>query len=211
MYNILLKIVLLIFMTLMFNVSYGQISGMDINKADLLIEKFQSHVDSIKLLTNRAKIYYFSDTLFKGIILTMENGNNIELDLRYINNFRGYTKLKADFENFVLIEHRGDGSGNPTQLRAINKKTSDDFWLGENLFYLDKVNEIAVYLTYTDSNTQIVIHDFLNNKLETYSTKDFRCQWFDELQVIQLNNKIFIINCFDIEGNRQELIMKRIK
>lgn len=205
-----LKIILLIFMIFISNVTYGQISERDSDKADLLKDNFQSHIDSINFLTNGAKIYYISDTLFKGIILALENRSIIELDLRYKNDFRGYTILKADFENYVLLEHRGDGSGNPTQLRVINKKTGEDYWIGEYLLYIDEINEVVIYTTYTDSFIQIVIHNFLTNKLETYPTKEIKYLSYDFLEVIQLNNNNLTIKFIDLNGNMKELKIKRI-
>ena len=171
--------------------SYGQISGTDNDKADLLIDNYRNHIDSTDQFTNGAKIFYISDTLFKGMILTLKNGDKIELDLRYKDNYRGYTELGADFENYVLIKNRGDGSGNPEQLRVINKNTGKDKWLGNYPFYLDKEKEIGVYKAYTDSSSQIVVHDFSTNKTETYPTPDTKCICCGCYEIVQFDNDDF--------------------
>lgn len=190
-------------------ISFGQISGRDIVIADLLVDDFQNHIDSINQLTSGAEILFFSDSLFKGMILTLGNGKEIELDLRYKENFRGYTELGVDFENHVLIKHRGDGSGNPAQLRVINKMTGEDNWLGNYPFYLDKVNEIAVYKTYTDSSSTIVVHDFSLGKIETYSTPDTKCLCCGCFEIVQFDNKSFTIKFVDSHDNMIEKKMKR--
>lgn len=209
--NIKMKTVLYILITLISTVSFGQISGNDSNKADLLIDNFQNHIDSTNQLTNGASIYYVSDTLLKGIILTLQNGDKIELDLRYKDNFRGYTELGADFENFVLVKHRCDGSGNPEQLRVINKKTGDDKWLGNYPFYLDKENEIGVYKAYTDSTSRIIVHDFSTDKTEIYQTPDTKSLCCGYFEIIHFDNESFTIKFVDPKDNETELKMKRKK
>jgi hypothetical protein len=206
-----MKTILHILITLISTVSYGQISGNDSDKATLLIDNFQNHIDSANQLTNGAKIFYISDTLFKGIILTLKNGNKVELDLRYKDNFRGYTELGVDFENYVLIKNRGDGSGNPEQLRVINKNTGKDKWLGNYPFYFDRENEIGVYKAYTDSSSQIVVHDFSTNQTETYPTPDTKCICCACYEIVQFDNESFTIKFVDPEDNETELKMKRKK
>jgi len=209
--NIKMKTVLYILFTLISTVSYGQISGADNDKANLLIDNFQNHIDSTDQLTNGAKIFYISDTLFKGMILTLKNGDKIELDLRYKDNYRGYTELGADFENYVLVKLRGGGSGNPEQFRVINKKTGIDKWLGDYPFYLDKENEIGVYKAYTDSSSQIVVHDFSTDKTEIYPTPDTKCICCACYEIVQFDNDVFTIKFVDPDGNETELRMKRKK
>lgn len=204
-----MKTVLNILLLLITTVSYGQISGTDSDEADLLIENFQSHIDSTDQLTNGAKIYYISDTLFKGMILTLSNGDIIQLDLRYKENKRGYTALEADFENFVLVKHRGDGSGNPEQLRVINKKTGNEEWLGNFPFYLEEENEIVVYKACTDSSSQIVVHDFSTNTTEIYPTPDTKCICCHCYEIVQFDNDGFTIKFVDPEDNETELTIKR--
>ena len=206
-----MKKVLYILLTLFSTVSYGQINETDSKKADSLIDNFQNHIDSTKQLTNSAKVFYISDKLFKGMILTLQNGAQIELDLRYKDNFRGYTELGADFENYVLIKHRGDGSGNPEQLRVINKITGEDHWLGNYPFYLDKENEIVVYKAYTESSSQIVVHDFLSERTETYPTPDTKCECCGCFEIIQFDYESFTIKFVDPEDNETELKMTRKK
>lgn len=206
-----MKTVLYILFLLITTVSHGQISGADSEKADLLIDDFQNHIDSTDQLTNGAQIFYISNTLFKGMILTLKNGDKIELDLRYKQNYRGYTEIGADFENYVLIKHRGDGSGNPEQLRVINKNTGEDKWLGNYPFYLDKENEIAVYKAYTDLSSQIVVHDFSTDKTEIYPTPDTKCICCGCYEIVQFENDGFTIKFVDPEGNDTELKIKRKK
>lgn len=206
-----LKIVLYIFFTLISTVSYGQISGNDSEKADSLIDNFQNHIDSTNQLTNGVKIFYISDTLLEGMILTLKNGDHIELDLRYKHNSRGYTEFGADFENYVLIKHRGDGSGNPEQLRVINKITGKEKWIGNYPFYLDKENEIGIYKAYTDSSSQIVVHDFSTDKTEIYPTPDTKCICCGCYEIVQFDNESFTIKYVDPKDNKIELKMKRIK
>ena len=206
-----MKTVLYILFTLISTVSYGQISGADSDKADILIDNFQNHIDSTNQLTNGAKIFYISDTLFKGMILTLKNGDKIELDLRYKDNFRGYTELGADFEKYVLVKHRGDGSGNPELLRVINKRTGEDKWLGNYPFYFDKEIEIGVYKAYKDSSSQIIIHDFSTDKIETYPTPDTKCLCCGCFEIAQFDNASFTIKFVDPEDNVTELKMKRKK
>jgi hypothetical protein len=207
--NSLIKTALYILITFISTVSFGQISGTDSDKADVLIGSFESHIDSCCQLTNGAKIYYISNSLFKGMLLTLHNGERIILDLRYLDNFQGYTALGADFENYVLVKHRGDGSGNPEQLRVINKKTGEDTWLGNYPFYLDKENEIGVYQVYTGSSSQIVIHDFSKDKTETYPTPDTKCFCCECFELILLDNESFTIRFVDLEGDTIELKMNR--
>lgn len=206
-----MKTVLYILMTFISTVSFGQISESDSEKADFLTDNFQNYIDSTDQLTNGAKIFYVSDTLFKGMILTLENGDKIELDLRYKDNFRGYTELGADFENYVLVKHLGDGSGNPEQIRVINKKTGDDKWLGNYPFYLDKKNEIGVYKAYKDRTSKIVVHDFLTNKTETYPEPDTKCICCGCFEIVQFDSESFTIKFVDAEDNTTELKMKREK
>ncbi len=211
MANIKMKTVLYILTILISTVSFGQIRTADSDKAEFLIDNFQNHTDSTKQLTNGAKIYYLSDSLFKGVILTIQNDDKIELDLRYKDNFRGYTELGADFENFVLVKHRGDGSGNPEQLRVINKETGEDKWIGNYPFYLDKENEIGVYKSYTDSASQIVVHDFSTDKTETYPTPDTKCLCCGCFEIIQFDEESFTIKFVDPKDNMVELKIKRKK
>jgi hypothetical protein len=192
-------------------VSFGQISGTDSDKADVFIDNFKNHIDSTNNLTNGARIYYVSDSLFKGMVLTLVNGDKIELDLRYKDNFRGYTEIGADFENYVLVKYRGDGSGNPEQLLVINKKTGEDQWLGNYPFYLDKENEIGVYKSYTDSSSQIVVHDFSTDKTEIYPTPDTKCICCGCYEIVQFDNDSFTIKFVDPKDNIRELKMKRKK
>jgi hypothetical protein len=96
------------------------------------------------------------------------------------------TELGADFENYVLVKHRGDGSGNPEQLRVINKNTGEDKWLGNYPFYLDKENEVGVYKAYTDSSSQIVVHDFLTDETETYPHQTLNVYAADVLKLLNL-------------------------
>ncbi|MDO6440456.1 hypothetical protein Q4534_23730 [Cyclobacterium sp. 1_MG-2023] len=206
-----MKTVLYILITLISTVSYGQISGTDSDKADLLIDNYRNYIDSTDRLTNGAKIFYISDTLFKGMILTLKNGDKIELDLRYKYNYRGYTELGVDFENYVLIKNRGDGSGNPEQLRVINKNTGEDRWIGNYPFYLDKEKEIGVYKAYTDSSSQIVVHDFSTNKTEAYPTPDTKCICCGCYEIVQFDNDDFTIKFVDPDDNETELKMKRKK
>lgn len=206
-----MKTVLYILITLISTVSYGQLSVTDSDKADLLIDNYRNYIDSTDQLTNGAKIFYISDTLFKGMILTLKNGDKIELDLRYKDNYRGYTELGVDFENYVLIKNRGDGSGNPEQLQVINKNTGEDKWLGNNPFYLDKENETVVYKAYTDSSSQIVVHDFSTNKTETYPTPDTKCICCGCYEIVQFNNDAFTIKFVDPDDNETELKIKRKK
>lgn len=206
-----MKTILYILFTLISTTSFGQISETDSDKANLLINNFQNHIDSTNQLTNDAKIYYFSDSLFKGMILTLQNGDKIQLDLRYKDNFHGYTELGADFENCVLVKYRGDGSGNPEQLRVINKITGQDEWLGNYPFYLDKKNEIAVYKAYTDSSSQIVVNNFLTNKMETYPTPGTKCVCCGCFEIVQFDNESFTIKFVDFEGKTTELKIKRKK
>lgn len=206
-----MKTVLYILFTLISTVTYAQISGTDSEKADLLIDNFQKHIDSTNELTNGAKILYISNTLFKGMILTLRNGDKIELDLRYKDNFRGYTELGVDFENYVLIKNRGDGSGNPEQLRVINKNTGKDKWLGNYPFYLDRENEIGVYKAYTDSSSQIVVHEFSTNNTETYPTPDTKCICCGCYEIVQFDTESFTIKFVDPDDNETELKIKRNK
>ncbi len=206
-----MKTVLYILITLISTVSYGQISGDDSDKATLLIDNFQNHIDSTNQLTNGAKVFYISDTLFKGMILTLKNGDKVELDLRYKDNFRGYTELGVDFENYVLIKNRGDGSGNPVRLRVINKNTGEDKWLGNYPFYLDKENEIGVYKAYANSSSQIVVHDFSTDKTEIYPTPGTKCICCGCYEIVQFDNESFTIKFVDPEDNETELKMKRKK
>ena len=206
-----MKTVLYILITLISTVSYGQLSVTDSDKADLLIDNYRNHIDSTDQLTNGAKIFYISDTLFKGMILTLKNGDKIELDLRYKDNYRGYTELGVDFENYVLIKNRGDGSENPEQLQVINKNTGEDKWLGNYPFYLDKEKEIVVNKAYTDSSSQIVIHDFSTNKTETYPTPDTKCICCGCYEIVQFNNESLTIKFVDPKDNETELKMKRKK
>ncbi len=206
-----MKTVLYILITLISTVSYGQISGKDSDRAHLLIDNFRNHIDSTNQLTNGAKIFYISDSLFKGTILTLKNGDKLELDLRYKDNFRGYTELGVDFENYVLIKNRGDGSGNPERLRVINKKTGEDKWLGNYPFYLDKENEIGVYKSYTDSFSQIIVHDFSTNKTEIYPTPATKCICCGCYEIVQFDNDGFTIKFVDPDDNETELKMKRKK
>ena len=209
--NINMKTVFYILFTFISTVSYGQISETDSDKAGFLIDNFQNHVDSTNQLTNGAKIFYISDTLFKGMILTLKNGNKIELDLRYKDNFRGYTELGADFENYVLVKHRGDGSGNPEELRLIKKKTGKDKWLGNYPFYIDKENEIGVYEAYTDFSSKIVVHDFSTDETETYPTPDTKCLCCECFEITQFDNESFTIKFNDPEDKVTELKVKRKK
>lgn len=209
--NINMKTVFYILFTFISTVSYGQISETDSDKADLLIDNFQNHVDSTNQLTNGAKIFYISDTLFKGMILTLKNGDKIVLDLRYKDNFRGYTELGADFENYVLVKHRGDGSGNPEELRVINKKTGKDKWLGNYPFYIHKENEIGVYEAYTDLSSKIVVHDFSKDETETYPTPDTKCICCECFEITQFDNESFTIKFNDPEDKETELKVKRKK
>ena len=206
-----MKTVLYILITLISTISYGQLSVTDSDKAELLIDNYRNHIDSTDQLTNGAKIFYISDTLFKGMILTLKNGDKIELDLRYKDNYRGYTELGVDFENYVLIKNRGDGSGNPEQLQVINKNTGEDKWLGNYPFYLDRENETVVYKAYTDSSSQIVVHDFSTNKTETYPTPDTKCICCGCYEIVQFNNDAFTIKFVDPDENETELKMKRKK
>lgn len=198
-------------MTFISTVSFGQINPTDSDKTDLLIDNFQNHIDSIDQLTNGAMIYYISDSLFKVMILTLQNGEKIELDLRYKYDFSGYTELGADLENYVLVKHRGDGSGNPEQFRVINKRTGNDKWLGNYPFYLDKEKEIGVYKAYTDSLPQIVVHDFSTDKTETYPTPDTKCICCGCFEIVQFDNESFTIKFVDPTDKTTELKMNRTK
>ena len=209
--NIRVKTVLGILLLVITTVSFGQISRADSEKADLLIDNFQNYIDSTEHLTNGAQIFHISDTLFKGMILTLINGDKIELDLRYKENHRGYIEIGADFENYVLVKHRGDGSGNSEQLRVINKKTGNDEWLGNYPFYLDKENEVVVYKAYIDSFLQIVVHDFLTDKTEIYKTSNIKGVCCGCCEIVQFQNDGFTIKFVDPEGNDRELKIKRKK
>jgi hypothetical protein len=206
-----MKLVFYILFAIISTVSYGQISGIDSDKADLLIDNFQNHIDSTNQLTNGAKIFYISDTLFKGMILTLKNGKKIELDLRYKDNFRGYEEVGADFEKYVLVKHRADGSGNPEQLRVINKTTGEDKWLGNYPFYIDRENEVGVYKAYTDSSSQIVVHDFLADETETYPAPGTKCLCCGCFEITQFKNDSFTIKFIDPQDNETELRIKRKK
>ena len=198
-----------ILLTLNSIVSYGQISGYDSKKGDSLINNFRNHIDSTRHLTNGAKISYISDTLFKGIILTLKNGEDIEIDLRYKNNTNGYTELGVDFERYVLLKYRGDGSGNDEQLRVISKKTGEDKWLGNYPFYLDMKSETGFYTVSTDSSSQIVVHDFMKGETETYSTPNTRCQCCGCFEVVHFDSEKFTIKFIDPEDKLIELEIKR--
>lgn len=190
---------------------FGQISISDNDQDESLIDNFQSHTDSVQQLTNGSTIYYISDSLFKGIILTLKNGAKIELDLRYKDNLRGYTQLGADFENFVLVKHRGDGSGNPEQLRVVNKITGEDKWFGNYPFYLDKDKEVVIYKTYTKDSSQIVLHDFSTNKTEEYPTPDTKCLFNGCFEVVQFDENSFTLKYDNPEHKTTLLKIKREK
>jgi len=200
---------LTVFLALITSQSFGQISDNDGNDAKLLMENYQNHIDSIRQLTNDVRIYYFSDTLFKGILLTLSNGEKIQLDLRYKDNFRGYTELGADFENFVLVKHRGDGSGNAEELRVINKSTGEDKWLGKYPFYFGNENEICVYEAYKDSSYHIVIHNFSSNKIESYPVPDTKCLCCGCFEIGQFDETSFSLKFVDPGDNPTEVLIKR--
>ncbi len=204
-----MKFVLAILISLIATVTYGQIGVSDIEYADLLVDDFQSYTDSIKQLTNGATVYYFSDTMFKGITLTVQNGAEIELDFRYKDNFRGYTKIGADFENFVLVKVRGDGSGNPALLRVINKKTGEDSWLGDYPFYIDTRNEVVVYKSQNDGSSYIVVHNFQTNRIEKYPTPETNCTCCECFEVIQVDQESFTLKFEDANDKSRKLKILR--
>ncbi|MBN7810284.1 hypothetical protein J0A68_04905 [Algoriphagus sp. H41] len=204
-----MKTVLFILLSFISTTSFGQLSERDSEKADFLIENFRNHTDSSRQLTNSASIDYISDSLFKAIILTLGNGDKIVLDIRYKDNSQGYTELGADFVNYVLIKHRGQGSENPEQLRVINKKNGDDKWLGDYPFYLDTKNEIGVYETLINSFSKIVIHNFSTDKTEFYPTPDTICSCCDCFEIIEFNDKFFTVRYSDLENNTTEQRIER--
>lgn len=189
--------------------AYCQIRNSDSEKAKLLVDNFADHVDSLTKLTNGYQLYYVSDSVFKCIILTTSSGEKIELDLRYKDNFRGYTELGADFEKYVLIKHRGDGSGNPEELRVIDKQTGKVSWLGNYPFYLDKYKEVAVYKAYTVTASHFVVHDFASNKMETYPIPDTKCICCSCWEMIQFDQQGFTIRYLDPDNNMTEIKLER--
>lgn len=203
-----MKTILFLVISLISALSFGQISETDIAKAELLIGNYQNNIDSSRELTNGATLFYFSDTLFKGMILKLKNGDNIELDLRYRNNFQGYTELGTDFNKYILLKKRGNGSGIPIQLRSINKLTGEDQSLGEYPFYLDLENEIAVYKS---SSFQILVHNFSTDKIESYPAPDTNCPCCDCYEILQFSSESFTIKFMDLQDQLTELEMKRIK
>ncbi|AEV33575.1 hypothetical protein Oweho_2607 [Owenweeksia hongkongensis DSM 17368] len=198
-------------MTFITNVLFGQISINDIEQADLLMNGFQNHTDSVSQLKQGAKVYYISDSLFKGIMLTLQNGNKIEIDLRYNDSYGGYAEIGADFENYVLVKHRGSGSGNSEKLQVINKETGEDKWLGNYPFYLDLKNEIGVYEAYKDSTSQIVVHDFSTDKTEAYPTPNTKCVCCDCFEVVRFEMESFTMRFIGLDGKTTEIKVKRQK
>jgi hypothetical protein len=206
-----IKTTLSVLTILITTVAYGQISSDDEGKADFLINHFQDHTDSVRQLTDGARICYVSDTLFKAMILTLQKGDTIILDLKYKDNFRGYAALGADFDNYILIEVRGDGSGNPSMLRVINKNTGEDKWPGNYPFYINKVDEVIIYNESSDPSSEIVVHDFLTNKTETYPTPETNCRGGDCFEVVQIDSESFTIKFTDLNDKMTKLKIKRAK
>ena len=123
-----MRFILYILSILSATLSLGKISTSDLDKERELVDNFQEHIDSTRQLLNDANIYYISDTLFEVMLLELGSGRKIELECRYKVDSRGYTKFEADYEKFILLKQRGDGSGNPEEFRLINKQTGEEKW-----------------------------------------------------------------------------------
>jgi len=103
--------------------SFAQTKEKDAHLVSELGSKFAASIDSTRILSGNSKLTYSHDSLFKCIHLTGPNGQVSLIDVRYLGNHRGYVKFKADQEDYVLFDYRGDGSGNPAFLMKVNKRT----------------------------------------------------------------------------------------
>ena len=101
--------------------SFSQISSLYVSEADALSHSYAQNIDSTVALRQNSFITYSHDSLFRCIHLTNEVGEIFNLDLVMIDDYRGYLKLYLDLEESIIVESRGDGSGNPSYFYKIEK------------------------------------------------------------------------------------------
>ncbi|WP_053975901.1 hypothetical protein [Mangrovimonas xylaniphaga] len=116
-----MKYVISVILVLVCLKGYSQIPETLYDEAKKLESHYATKIDSIKNLSNNCKITYSSDSKFKCIHLKLKNDSIIPLDIRLKNNYQGFVAFKSDFDNYILINERGAGSGNPTYIVKIDK------------------------------------------------------------------------------------------
>lgn len=206
-----MKTIILLLIITCFSYTNCQINEADLKKSDLLVENYRDNIDSTIQLSNGAMLYYFSDSLFNGKILNLKDGMNIELDLRYNDENRGYVKIGEDFKNHVLIEYRGQGSGNPSQLLVVNKLTGESKWFGDYPFYFDRINETIIYNDYKDTKYKIIIYNFYSDNEEEYLAPESNCHTDDCYEIIKISEDSFTLRYYDNEYNFKEIEIFRKK
>ena len=102
-------------------IAKGQIPNELIEAANKLDFHYASNIDSTRQLSDGCFLTYSSDSTFLCFHLTLKKGIIIPLDVRLKNNHRGFVIFKSDHKGFILINERGDGSGNPTYITKVSK------------------------------------------------------------------------------------------
>ena len=201
--------ILHILILLISTASFSQIDNSDNVKAEYFIDNFRNNLDSIVRLKNDCQLSFSSDSVFKGVFFTTSFGKDLNIDLRYKDNFRGYAELGIDFENYVVIKHRGDGSGNPEESQLIEKESGNQKWIGNYPFYIDNENEIIIYQTYISNDSFFAIQNFESGEIEHYLTPETNCICCGCWELIEFDKQYFKIKYLDTKDNMTELTIKR--
>lgn len=158
------------------------------------------NIDSIVYLKNNCSWIYATDSINKYQYLIPKTNNIQLIEERIKTNFQGYIELGEDFQNYILVKIRGDGSGNPESLWVINKKNGSEEFPGEYPFYIDRENEIIVYI----GNIQLEIRSFKTGGIEKYDLPNSGCLLHEYWEITELTKEYFTLKYI----NQNELLVE---
>lgn len=109
----------------------AQIKMEDCKESERFTHNYARTIDSTLFLSNNCQLTYSHNTLFKCIHITDTAGIIHLVDIRYRDDYNGYTELLNDHWNKVIFLYRGNGSGNPNYCFQISKYDGSKKWWGE--------------------------------------------------------------------------------
>lgn len=191
-------------------ICFGQIDEKDSLILFNHLNNVESKVDSTRDLKGGYSVLYASDSIFKSMHLKTPDLKLIELDVRYLNNYRGYVELGVDFEHFTLFKNRGQGSGNPIELFLLNKM--EKRFVDEKYdypFFIDIDRQEIVAIGNWAGKKKIIVKSFVSGKMEVYPVPKTRCNCCDCFEVIRMNTKSITLTHQSLEGERITTTIKR--
>lgn len=104
-------------------VVFGQSARQDFEISGRLHEVVAEKVDSVILLSGNCRLIYSHNDRFRCLHLENASGEIFSLEIRYLDNYRGYVKLVRDLPAHALFEFGYTGSGRPAKYVKVNKHT----------------------------------------------------------------------------------------